>query len=320
MPGSMTKFIAPALEEAAQRSIGDRLGLCYSPDFVALGSVVADVRRPDLILIGESDPFAGERLAGIYKEVVENLPEIHRMNFMNAELCKLAVNTFVTARISFANMIGEICDLLPSANAEVVLRAAGADSRIGHKYLRAATGYGGPCFPRDNLAFASMGKNIGVSCDLVDATHATNERQARRLLEAVKSRAQRGAEVAVLGMSYKPGTAVVEASQGVALARALLESGFDVVITDPMSATAAASLIGKNVRIASSAAEAVSRAQVIVIATPWPQFCGLRESISVRCNEGVVVIDPWRLFRPGDLPPAAVHVSLGNRTIAADGS
>jgi len=162
MPGSTDGEIRTALERASGRIVGQDVGLCYSPEFIALGSVVRDLLFPDLILIGESDKRAGDMLEAVYGTLVESKPEVHRMSLVNAELCKISVNTFVTTKISYANMIGEMCDHLPGADAEVVTRAVGADSRIGRKYLKPAVGYGGPCFPRDNKAFIALGRKLGV--------------------------------------------------------------------------------------------------------------------------------------------------------------
>src|SRR3546814_799235 len=109
-------------------------------------------------------------LESVYRGSTESTPEFHRMNLVNAELCKISVNTFVTTKISYANMIADMCDHLPGADAHVVTRAVGADSRIGRKYLKPAIGYGGPCFPRDNKAFAALGRKLGVNCELAEAT------------------------------------------------------------------------------------------------------------------------------------------------------
>ena len=115
---------------------GPQLGLCYNPEFIALGSVVRDMLRPDMILIGESDATAGELLESIYAQSCDNTPVIRRMNFVNAELTKISVNTFVTTKISYANMLADICDRLPGADVDVVTQAVGTDSRIGAKYLK----------------------------------------------------------------------------------------------------------------------------------------------------------------------------------------
>src|SRR5262245_10730941 len=153
MPGSTGGEIREALEISSGRTVGKNVGLCYNPEFIALGSVVRDMLLPDAILIGESDLRAGDLLESIYRTTCDNSPPVQRMNFVNAEITKLSVNTFVTTKISYANMLADICDRLPGADVDVVTNAVGLDSRIGRKYLKGALGYGGPCFPRDNIAF-----------------------------------------------------------------------------------------------------------------------------------------------------------------------
>src|SRR5258705_3032132 len=156
MPGSTGGEIRDALERHAGRPVGPDLGLCYTPEFIALGSVIRDMLRPDMILIGESDRKAGDVLENLYNRCCDNTPVVRRMNFVNAELAKISVNTFVTTKISYANMLADICDRLPGADVDVVTQAIGTDSRVGSKYLKGALGYGGPRFPRDNFAFAAL--------------------------------------------------------------------------------------------------------------------------------------------------------------------
>ena len=99
MPGSTGGEIRQALEQHSGRRVGSQLGLCYNPEFIALGSVVRDMLQPDMILIGESDKAAGDLLESIYAKSCDNTPAIRRMNFVNAELTKISVNTFVTTKI-----------------------------------------------------------------------------------------------------------------------------------------------------------------------------------------------------------------------------
>src|SRR3990170_4217050 len=141
MPGATGSSVLPLLEERSGKRCGVDFGLCYSPEFVALGSVIRDFFHHDLLLIGESDPRSGRLLAELYKQVCKNDPPIARMNFVNAELTKLAVNTFVTTKISYANMLARICEGLPDADVDVITAALGLDSRIGRKYLKGAIGY-----------------------------------------------------------------------------------------------------------------------------------------------------------------------------------
>jgi len=136
MPGSTDGPIRETLEAHAGRELGDDLGLCYSPEFIALGSVIADMLNPDLVLAGQSSPWAGQLLGEIMLDVCDNQPPVTHMSLVDAELAKIAVNTFVTTKISYANMLAEICERLPGADVDAVTSAIGLDSRIGRKYLR----------------------------------------------------------------------------------------------------------------------------------------------------------------------------------------
>ena len=295
MPGSTGGEIRAALERTSNRTVGRDVGLCYNPEFIALGSVVHDMLHPDMLLIGESDSRAGDVLETIYRQSMESDPELHRMSLINAELCKISVNTFVTTKISYANMIADLCDHLPGADAGVVTRAVGADSRIGRKYLKPAVGYGGPCFPRDNKAFAALGRKLGVNCALAEATDQINEHQLARLMGAVEASAQPGQKVAILGLSYKPDTAVVEESQSVTLAAMLINAGFAVAVYDPQANAAGAALLGKNAVVAPTAVEAISDADVVVVMTAWPEFKSTPWNAGLDSGRSRVVIDPWGL-------------------------
>src|SRR5205823_507099 len=171
-----------------------------------LGSVVRDMLKPDMILIGEFDQRCGDILEELYAGMCESEPHIQRMNFVNAELTKLSVNTFVTTKISYANMLAQVCETLPGADVDVVTSAIGCDSRIGNKYLKGALGYGGPCFPRDNVAFSALARANGVPALLAEATDQMNRRQVPRLAELILSRLPEGGTVGILGLAYKPDT------------------------------------------------------------------------------------------------------------------
>lgn len=317
MPGSTDGEIKAALESASGRSVGPQLGLCYNPEFIALGSVVRDMLRPDMILIGESDAKAGQILEDIYKSSTESNPEIHRMNCVNAELTKISVNTFVTTKISYANMISDLCDHLPGADAHVVNRAVGADSRVGKKYLKSAVGYGGPCFPRDNKAFAALGRRLGARCDLAEATDLINDHQLVRMMSAVEDNISEGGAVAVLGMSYKPHTGVVEAAHGVLLAERLANAGYEVVVYDPLASTNAKAILGSSVEFAESAEAAVHKAEVVVVMTPSPEYAAIAGEDFMKGDRQRVVIDPWNVISKEVAACVAQHIVPGVSPVEA---
>jgi UDPglucose 6-dehydrogenase len=308
MPGSTGGELRKELEEASGRTVGPQLGLAYNPEFIALGTVVRDMLRPDFILIGESDAATGEFLENIYKKSCDNDPIIRRMSFVNAELTKISVNTYVTTKISYANMLAEMCDKLPGADVDVVSTAVGSDTRVGSKYIKGAIGYGGPCFPRDNKAFAALGRMIGVRCDLAEATDKINDHQIERLIGAVQAHAEPPTRVAVLGLSYKPETPVVEESQGVALADQLSAAGYVVTVYDPLAMPGAEVVLTDKVLFANDLADAVS-ADIIVITTPWPHFKG--KSLFEAGAKPKVIIDPWRVINADDVPEGTKLARMG---------
>jgi UDPglucose 6-dehydrogenase len=295
MPGSTEGPIAKALEQHSGRKVGRDVGLCYSPEFIALGTVIRDMLRPDMILIGESDPRAGGVLERLLTGTVDNQPQVRRMSLVNAEITKIAVNTYVTTKIAYANMLGELCERLPGADADVVTGALGMDTRIGAKYLRAATGYGGPCFPRDNVAFATLARSLGARADLAEATDAMNRHQIDRMSALVAAHARPGATVAVLGLSYKPDTDVIEMSQGVMLARHLAESGYHVLVHDPKAMANARAVLDDSVTYIGNPADGLQAAQVVAITTPWACYRELSLDTLVLPGRRVTVIDCWRV-------------------------
>jgi UDPglucose 6-dehydrogenase len=311
MPGSTKGSVVPLLEKDSGKRCGVEFGLCYSPEFVALGSVIHDFFHPDFLLIGESDPHSGDLLENLYKNVCKNDPPVARMNFVNAEVTKLAVNTFVTTKISYANMLARICERLPEADVDAVTSALGMDSRIGAKYLKGAIGYGGPCFPRDNIALASLARTLRAPAFLAEATDRANRAEVNRLASLIKSKIAAGNTVGILGLSYKANTNVVEESQGLFLAQLLAGENFPVIVFDPAGMENARKTLSSHVAFASSAQECARIADIIVVTTPWKEFLTLSAAELARNGHPRVLIDCWRLFPAGHFKGVLEYVRLG---------
>jgi len=312
MPGSTGGSLQPLLERASGKRCGEDFGLCYNPEFIALGSVIHDMLNPDLVLIGESDQRSGDILESLHGGICESDPFIARMNFVNAELTKLSVNTFVTTKISYANMLAQVCERLPGADVAVVSRALGADSRIGTKYLKGALGYGGPCFPRDNIAFSVLARRHGVPAILAEATDELNRRQVPRLAEMILTRLPVGGTAGVAGLSYKPDTEVIEASQGLLLAQYLLARDVNVVVYDPAAMDNARSALFGRVHFASSLADCAREADVLAITTPWREFESLSaEAMRPMNGRAKTVIDCWRVLPSAPFEAVGEYLTLG---------
>jgi UDPglucose 6-dehydrogenase len=238
------------------------------------------------------------------------------MNLVNAELTKIAVNTFVTMKISYANFLADICERLPDADVEAVTDALGLDSRIGRKYLRGAIAYGGPCFPRDNKAFAALAHELGAEPLLAEATDSVNRGQIDRLARIVQTQLRDGDAVGILGLAYKPATQVIDESAGLALARVLGDAGYDVHLYDPVATDAALRALGDHAQGCRTADELFERADVVVIATPWPEFSEL-PAILERMERRPIVIDCWRLLgEEADSTLEVVRLGQGSRSPA----
>lgn len=305
-PGSTQKEIKEALESSSGKAVGFDVGLCYNPEFIALGSVVRDMLFPDMILIGESDKKAGDLLESIYLTVCEKAPPVRRMNFINAEIVKIAINTYITMKISYANMLSDICERLLDADANVVTDAVGLDSRIGSKYLKGAVAFGGPCFPRDSIALAALAQTLGARADLAIATQSINEYQNERLFEIVKKHAS-SKKIGILGLSYKPGTYVVEESQGIKIANQLAEEGFDVSVFDPMALDEAKKILESKIHISDSLFECIGFADMIVLMIPWPEFKNITPAL---CKDKVI-IDFWRILHQKDFEETSTFIYPG---------
>lgn len=311
MPGSTGGQVLPMIESISGRKCGPDFGLCYNPEFIALGSVIHDMSSPDMILVGESDATAGGTLEELYRGVCLNHPPVARMNFVNAELTKISVNTYVTTKISYANMLAEVCEQVPGADADVVSEAIGLDTRIGRKYLKGALGYGGPCFPRDNAAFSRFAEQHRVEATLADATDRVNRRQAARLGERMLALLADGESAGILGLSYKPDTDVIEESQGIMLAQHLLAVGRKVIVYDPVAMQNARRVLHGEVTFAPSMEACASEAGVLAIATPWNQFKALRPNHLRQSAGRPAILDWWRMLPEADFKPVADYAACG---------
>ena len=235
LPGAMRYGLLPILEAASGKVCGRDFGLCYSPEFIALGSIIRDFLNPDFTLVGEFDERCGKILENAYAGIMLNNSPSKRMSLENAELTKITVNAFVTTKITFANMLVDLCERIPGGNVDVVTAAVGADKRIGPKYLKGAIGYGGPCFPRDNVAPGFMARALGSRADLSEITDSVNRALPEKIVKRLRGFVRRGTTVAILGLAYKPHSQIIEESQAIELAWGLFKAGARVVAYDPLA-------------------------------------------------------------------------------------
>lgn len=297
LPGSTRQALLPILEKESGKKAGRDFGLCYSPEFIALGSIIRDFLNPDFTLVGELDDKCGAQLEEVYSRVMTNGAPCARMSLENAELTKISVNTFVTTKITFANMLAEICEKLPGGDVDVVTNALGLDTRIGRKYLTGALGYGGPCFPRDNVALTYIAQELGVEAEIAKTTDSMNRSMASKIVEKIRPMIRDGATIAVLGLAYKPFSHVTEESQGLYIAQTLSKAGARVVAFDPLGEEMALGELQGQIVILNSIEECLKQAEAVLITTPDPVFKNLSAENFKNERAEILVIDFWRILQ-----------------------
>ena len=208
------------------------MNVYYNPEFIAQGSIVDDLENADMVLIGGNGTH-GALLEEIYHKIQVPIPHIHHMSTKAAELTKIALNCFLTTKISYANMIGEVLALSKmESEIGVVLNAIGSDSRVGNKYLGFGFGFGGPCFPRDNRAFAAYAQQVGVEYDIGTTTDNFNNSHADFLKEYVLYENHSKLPFCFRYLTYKPDTDIITESQQYRLCLDLLNEGCKVYCVD----------------------------------------------------------------------------------------
>jgi nucleotide sugar dehydrogenase len=202
----------------------------YNPEFIAQGSIIKDLQNADMVLIGGNGNHLYE-LNDIYLKIQKNTPRIYCMSTTAAELVKLAVNCFLTTKISYANMVGEVMSLAGLEH-EIshVLNAIGADTRVGSKYLKYGYGFGGPCLPRDNRSFAAYAKKLGLEYNLGKTTDDFNSEHAKFLKNYFIRKNENSFPFWFQSIAYKEGTDILAESQQYRLCIDLLDAGYKVYV------------------------------------------------------------------------------------------
>jgi len=204
----------------------------YNPEFIAQGTIIKDQVLCDNVLIGEADKYAGGIIENIYKQMVEVSPVYNRMSRTEAEVTKLAVNCYLTTKISYANMVGDIATRL-NCNADRILTAIGTDSRIGNKYIKPGFGFGGPCFPRDNRALAKCGEEVGIEAVISLATDEMNKKHLEyQIQDFIENNPDRSKIIEIEFVTYKKDSILIEESQQLQFALELMKLGYTVKLLD----------------------------------------------------------------------------------------
>lgn len=305
LPGSSDHLIIPELEKASGRKMGDGIGYCYNPSFIALGEIVKGMELPDYILIGESDEKSGEIVLEAHQSMIINDVPIARMSPIEAEITKLASNTHETMRVSFANMLMATCEETPGTDVD---RITGALShRMGKRFFRGAIPFGGPCWPRDNKALSVFLEALGVPSCMPRNVDIFNEEHGLYILRKVIEYASKTDQIGIVGLAYKSGTHVIECSYAIHLIRGLLEESCDLIVWDPLAMGEVERIMGDQVVYANSGDSCLEEASTIVITQPLRELDNFEWA---KCSHKTV-IDCWRCLSPSQIEKIGHYIPLG---------
>ncbi len=269
-----------------------------NPEFLSEGSAVYDTFMMDRVVLGSDDKKAIDYVLGLYKSIqdcssivklkdVSDFAHIYRAkqnghqeefkevktSLESAELIKVTSNALLSLKISFANSIALLCDEV-GADINEVMDGVGMDKRIGRSFLYAGRGYGGGCFPKDVSGLISVAKKHKVDLPIMEASVCVNEQMPEIIVEKTKSKLGdlEGKKVALLGLSFKPGTSDVRKSPAIKLARLFINEGCFVCTYDPKAMQEAKQSLGDDVVFVDSTEKALSGSDFVCIATEWPEF------------------------------------------------
>lgn len=260
--------------ELEKRGQSLHFDVASNPEFLKEGNAIEDFMRPDRVIVGIDSDEARELMTRLYRPILLSNFRVLFMDIASAEMSKYAANAMLATRISFMNEVAALCEEL-GADVNMVRRGMGSDERIGSKFLYAGCGYGGSCFPKDVRALMHTGSANGVRMQILEAVEAVNERQKhvlyRKLRQYYPSGLQ-GKNIAIWGVSFKPGTDDIREAPALTLIDSLLADGAVVSLYDPVALNQAQRIYGSRVRYAIDIYDCARDAEAIVHVTEWKEF------------------------------------------------
>jgi UDPglucose 6-dehydrogenase len=298
---------------AYSRNSGLSFRVASNPEFLREGTAVYDFFHPDRIVVGVEDESSANDLREIYRPILDRsfrcpthngqCPSTAPAKFVvttinSAELIKHASNSFLALKISYANVIADLCEKI-GADVEEVTRAMGLDTRIGSQFLRAGLGFGGFCFPKDLQAFVHLAGTVGVDFEILKAAERVNKQRVEKFIDKVRQALWviKGKRVSVLGLAFKANTDDIRFSPALEVVRELLRHGAQVHATDPEAITRAQALFPQ-ISYHKDSYEALKESEAALVCTEWDEFADLDWERAGKLMSRRLVVDGRNLYSP----------------------
>lgn len=302
-----------------ERGMPFAIPVISNPEFLREGMAVTDTMMPERIVVGLNEaashkpldpsgqrPEARDLMEELYRPITRTNKPLVFMSRESAEIVKYAANAFLATKISFINMLTELCEKT-GADIRDVAQGIGLDSRIGHRFLHAGIGYGGSCFPKDVKALMATAEEYDVPMPIVHATDEVNTRQRKRFIALILKELSPASTVAVWGLAFKPKTDDMREAPSIDVIHALVNAGHTVKAYDPAATERARPLLPSSVTYANSPLEAISGADTLVLLTEWDEFRGF-SLVDVKAGmKGSLLFDGRNVYEAEDVKRAGMH-------------
>lgn len=293
---------------------GIHIEVASNPEFLAQGTAVVDTLKASRIVIGVESEIAENTLREVYERF--NQP-IVATNRRSAEMIKYASNDFLALKISFMNEIANFCEMV-GADIEDVAKGMSYDPRIGDKFLRAGIGYGGSCFPKDTKALHWLANDNGYEIKTIKATIEVNQNQKLKMFREAKKRfgSLKGKKVAVLGLTFKPGTDDLREAPSIVNVRRLLDEGAEIVAYDPVGIENFKKLYPTEIDYVNSPEEALKDADMTFVFTEWKEIKGLELKTYEELMKSPVIFDGRNCYKMKEVEEENIEYhSVGRKVV-----
>jgi UDPglucose 6-dehydrogenase len=319
---------------AYSRNTNLQFRVASNPEFLREGTAVEDFFHPDRIVVGVEDESSAAHLREIYRPILERSfhcpvhdgicppgprAELLVTTISSAELIKHASNSFLALKISYANVVADLCERI-GADVEEVTHAMGLDARIGGQFLRAGLGFGGFCFPKDLQAFVHLAGTVGVNFDILKAAERVNKERIDRFVAKVRQAlwVVKGKRVGILGLAFKGNTDDVRYSPALEVVKAMLHEGADVHASDPVAIPRARAIF-PDVNYHQDPYDALRDAEAALICTEWDEYRSLDWERAGKLMARHLVIDGRNLYSPSRMRELGFeYFSFGRETVQSN--
>ncbi|MGU8585778.1 UDP-glucose dehydrogenase family protein [Clostridium perfringens] len=293
---------------------GIHIEVASNPEFLAQGTAVVDTLKASRIVIGVESERAENTLREVYERFNQPIVVTNRRS---AEMIKYASNDFLALKISFMNEIANFCEIV-GADIEDVAKGMSYDPRIGDKFLRAGIGYGGSCFPKDTKALHWLANDNGYEIKTIKATIEVNQNQKLKMFREAKKRFGdlKGKKVAVLGLTFKPGTDDLREAPSIVNVRRLLDEGAEIVAYDPVGIENFKKLYPTEIEYVDNLGEALKDADMAFLFTEWKEIKGIELSVYETLMKTPIIFDGRNCYEIKDVEKSSVEYhSVGRNVI-----